>query len=83
MARAARAHPADRLLRMVGRHPAPRLLAALERAAGLGFRLFVTAAPTPFDRADAAELKADAASVIARHFPEAPALWLRAAGAGH
>lgn len=48
---------------------------ALERASALGFGLFVIAAPTPFKRADAAELKADAASVIARRFPEAPALY--------
>lgn len=52
-------------------------VAALERAAGLGFGLFVIAAPTPFDRADAAELKADAARVIARYHPEAPALYAR------
>ncbi|MFO1050347.1 MAG: NAD(P)-dependent oxidoreductase [Geminicoccaceae bacterium] len=50
-------------------------LAALQRAPDLGFGLFVIAAPTPFDRADAAELKADAAAVVARYFPHAPALY--------
>jgi UDP-glucose 4-epimerase len=50
-------------------------LAALERAPALGFDLFVVAAPTPFARNDAAALKQDAAAVVARYFPEAPALY--------
>lgn len=50
-------------------------LAALDRAPTLGFDLFVVAAPTPFARTDAPALKQDAAAVIARYFPEAPALY--------
>jgi UDP-glucose 4-epimerase len=48
---------------------------ALERAVEIGFGTYVIAAPTPFRREEAAELKRDAAAVIARHFPEAPALY--------
>jgi nucleoside-diphosphate-sugar epimerase len=50
-------------------------LAALERAPTIGSDLFIVAAPTPFARSDATLLKADAASVIARYFPDAPALY--------
>ncbi len=50
-------------------------VAALERAPELGFDTFVLSAPTPFVRADAAELKRDAAAVIARLYPDAPALY--------
>ncbi|KPF66321.1 oxidoreductase [alpha proteobacterium AAP81b] len=50
-------------------------VAALARAPALGFDLFLLSAPTPFARADAAELKRDAAVVIARCFPDAPALY--------
>ncbi|MBO0663009.1 NAD(P)-dependent oxidoreductase [Jiella sp. MQZ9-1] len=50
-------------------------LAALDRARGLGFDLFVVSAPTPFDRSETAALKTDAAAVIARHFPQAPGLY--------
>lgn len=50
---------------------------ALARAPELGFGLFIVSAPTPFVRADAAELKRDAATVVRRHFPDAPALYAR------
>jgi nucleoside-diphosphate-sugar epimerase len=50
-------------------------IAALDRAPELGFELFIVSAPTPFSRGEAAELKRDAAAVIARHFPDAPALF--------
>lgn len=50
-------------------------LAALDRAPALGFGLFVLSAPTPFDRSEAAELKRDAAAVVARRFPDARALY--------
>lgn len=50
-------------------------IAALERAPSLGFDTFILSAPTPFERADAVALKADAAAVIARYFPDAPALY--------
>ncbi|MGX1105206.1 MULTISPECIES: NAD-dependent epimerase/dehydratase family protein [Bradyrhizobium] len=42
-----------------------------------GFEVFVISAPTPFARGDVADLKTDAAGVIARHFPDAPALFAR------
>jgi nucleoside-diphosphate-sugar epimerase len=50
-------------------------LAALERAPELGFDTFVISAPVAFRRCDAAALKRDAASVVARYFPDAPALY--------
>ena len=52
-------------------------IAALERAPELGFDTFILSAPTPFTRKQAALLKRDAASVIARHFPDAPALFAK------
>ncbi len=52
-------------------------LAALERAPSVGFGTFVISAPTPFERAHAAELKRDAAGLVARLYPRAPALYAR------
>ncbi|MDF7775223.1 NAD(P)-dependent oxidoreductase [Sphingomonas sp. AOB5] len=52
-------------------------LLALEKAPAIGFGTYVLSAPTPFSRADCAELKADAPAVIARHFPDAEALYAR------
>jgi UDP-glucose 4-epimerase len=52
-------------------------VAALLRAPEIGFGLFLLSAPTPFDRAEAGDLKRDAASVIARHFPDAAELYAR------
>ena len=53
-------------------------IAALARAPEIGFDTFIVSAPTPFVRDDAAALKADAAAVIARYFPDAPELYARA-----
>ena len=50
---------------------------ALDRAARIGFGLYVISSPTPFRREDAAKLKRDAAGVIARLYPDAPALYAR------
>lgn len=50
-------------------------LVALDRAADMGFGTFIVSAPTPFRREDCAELKRDAAAVIARYFPDAPELY--------
>ncbi len=50
-------------------------IAALERAPALGFGIYIVSAPTPFAREDAAELKADAPTVIARYFPDASAIY--------
>jgi nucleoside-diphosphate-sugar epimerase len=52
-------------------------LVALEKAPEIGFGTFILSAPTPFARADRAELKADAPAVIARYFPDAAALYAR------
>lgn len=52
-------------------------LVALERAPEIGFGTFILSAPTPFAPAEAAALKADAAAVIVRHFPDAAALYAR------
>ncbi|MET0370280.1 MAG: NAD(P)-dependent oxidoreductase [Sphingobium sp.] len=48
---------------------------ALEQAPQIGFGTFILSATPPFIRADAPALKVDAARVIARHFPDAPALF--------
>jgi UDP-glucose 4-epimerase len=48
---------------------------ALDRASELKFDVFVISALSPFDRADAYALKSDAAAVVARYFPDAPALY--------
>ncbi|WP_075791607.1 NAD-dependent epimerase/dehydratase family protein [Massilia putida] len=50
-------------------------VAAFDRAPALGFGLYIVSAPTPFGRADAAQLKADAPAVIAKYFPDAAALY--------
>lgn len=52
-------------------------LVALEKAPEFGCDTFILSAPPPFARAEAAELKADAPAVIARHFPDAAALYAR------
>ena len=51
--------------------------AALDRAPALGFGRYVVSATTPFHRADLAGLRADAAAVVARLFPDAPELYGR------
>jgi len=50
-------------------------VAALDRAPQIGFATCIVSAPTPFDRSECEQLKHDAAIVIARHFPDAPALY--------
>ena len=50
-------------------------VAALARAPSIGFDTFVVSAPVPFHRSDAEALKRDAPGVVARYFPEAPALY--------
>lgn len=52
-------------------------LAALDRAPAVGFGCYVVSASTPFARDEAAELRRDAPAVIARHFPQAAALYAR------
>lgn len=53
-------------------------LQALAGAATLGFGRFVVSATTPFDRTDLATLQHDPAAAIARHYPQAAALYARA-----
>lgn len=50
-------------------------LVALDRAAEIGFDTFILSAPTPFAKADAPALQAEAPAVIARCFPDAAALY--------
>jgi UDP-glucose 4-epimerase len=50
---------------------------ALHRAPEIGFREFIICAPTPFRPDDAAELIVDAPSVVARYFPDYPAIYAR------
>jgi UDP-glucose 4-epimerase len=50
-------------------------VAALERATALGFGTFIVAAPTPFRPEDCTELIHDAPAVVARYFPDYPALY--------
>lgn len=50
---------------------------ALGRAPAIGFGRYVVSATTPFTRADLASLRTDAPAVVARIFPEYPALYER------
>ena len=50
-------------------------VAALEKAPEIGFGVYIVSAPTPFRREDCEELKKDAASVVARAFPDAGSLY--------
>lgn len=52
-------------------------IAALEKAPQLGFDIFIASAPTPFNPDDCGALIADAPSVVARYFPDYPALYAR------
>jgi nucleoside-diphosphate-sugar epimerase len=52
-------------------------VAALEKAPQLGFDVFIVSAPTPFRPDDCEALIADAPSVVARYFPDYPALYAR------
>jgi len=61
--------------RLTAEDTAEAHIVALERAPDVGFGTFVISAPPPFERAEAVELKHDAAAVITRHFPEAPDLY--------
>jgi UDP-glucose 4-epimerase len=53
-------------------------VAALAKAPELGFDTFIISATTPFAPSDCAELIVDAPSVVARYFPDYPALYARA-----
>lgn len=53
-------------------------VAALEKAPKLGFGTFIVSAPPPFSREDCGALTRDAAAVVERYFPEAPALYAAA-----
>ncbi|HEX4293028.1 MAG TPA: NAD(P)-dependent oxidoreductase [Rhizomicrobium sp.] len=48
---------------------------ALEKAPQIGFDTFIACAQTPFRREDCRELMHDAPAVVARHFPDYPALY--------
>ena len=50
-------------------------VAALAKAPEIGFDTFIVSAMTPFGRGDCRELIADAPSVVARYFPDYPALY--------
>ncbi|MDB5455553.1 MAG: oxidoreductase [Caulobacter sp.] len=50
-------------------------LVALDRASDLGFDIFIVSATPPFSPADAEALVADAPAVVARYFPDYPALY--------
>lgn len=52
-------------------------LCALERAEAIGFGRYIVSGTTPFGRADLAELRADAAAVVRRLFPDAEAIYER------
>lgn len=53
-------------------------LVAMEKAPEIGYGKFIITATTPFRREDAAALGVDAPAVLARYFPEYPALYARA-----
>ena len=46
-------------------------------APAIGFGIFIVSAPTPFRPEDCAELIRDAPAVVARYFPDYPALYRR------
>jgi nucleoside-diphosphate-sugar epimerase len=50
-------------------------VAALDRAADIGFGLYIVSAPPPFAPEESEALIADAPAVIARHFPDAAGLY--------
>lgn len=50
---------------------------ALEKAPQIGFDRFIICAPTPFQPEDCEALIADAPAVVARYFPEYPALYAK------
>jgi UDP-glucose 4-epimerase len=50
-------------------------VAALAKAPELGFDTFIVSATPPFARADCTELMRDAPAVVARYFPDYPALY--------
>jgi UDP-glucose 4-epimerase len=50
-------------------------LLAVERAKAIGFGRYIISATTPFTREDLPELRRDAGAVMARHFPQAAALY--------
>ena len=52
-------------------------VAALAKAPEVGFGTFILSAPPPFAPDEAEELMRDAPAVIARHFPDAAALYAR------
>jgi UDP-glucose 4-epimerase len=52
-------------------------VAALQRAPDLGFGTFIVSAPPPFRPADCEALIADAPAVVARYFPDYPAIYRR------
>lgn len=52
-------------------------LCALERARSIGFGRYIVSATTPFAPSDMAELRADAPSVVRRHFPAYEAEYAR------
>ncbi|MER8439840.1 hypothetical protein NKH36_03355 [Mesorhizobium sp. M1312] len=69
---------AYRIVRLAGQRAcAAAHVAALEKASQLGFDIFIVSAPTPFRPDDCQALIADAPSVVARYFPEFPALYVR------
>jgi nucleoside-diphosphate-sugar epimerase len=53
-------------------------IAALAKAPQLGFDTFIISATTPFVPSDCPELIVDAPAVVARYFPDYPALYARA-----
>src|SRR5688500_13476428 len=50
---------------------------ALEKASAIGFARYIISATTPFEPADLAELRRDAAAVVARRVPEYAAVYAR------
>jgi UDP-glucose 4-epimerase len=52
-------------------------LLAMDKAPALGFGKFIITATTPFRREDLAQLGVDAPSVLARYYPDYPAIFAR------
>jgi UDP-glucose 4-epimerase len=52
-------------------------ICAVEKAEAIGFDRFIVSATTPFGQSDMHDLRRDAASVVARHFPQQAEIYAR------
>jgi len=63
--------------RLAAEDAAEAHVVALEKAPEIGFDIFIVSAPTPFVPDDCTDLMANAPAVVARYFPDYPALYAK------